>query len=157
MEQVTDEDQMAIRRVLEFWFGGEGARDDPDSILDCMRNLWFAEDPGVDEEIRARFVLEGLALGVDKQLAPVERLFLYLPLEHSESLADQERSVERFEALHREAPPEAQAYTGIALDYARRHKAVIERFGRFPHRNEALGHPSTAAEEAFLREHGAGF
>jgi uncharacterized protein (DUF924 family) len=85
--------------------------------------------------------------GQDQGLPVDERLFLYLPFEHAEQLADQERSVALFRSL------------GHAdyLDYAIRHKAVIERFGRFPHRNAILGRPSTAAELAFLEEPGSSF
>lgn len=76
----------------------------------------------------------------DKAQAPERRTFFYLPLEHSEDLADQERSVALFEAL---GDP-------IQADYARRHRDIIARFGRFPHRNPLLGRPSTAEEIAFL-------
>ncbi len=85
--------------------------------------------------------------GRDQGLSVDERLFLYLPFEHAEHLADQERSVALFRALgHAEY-----------LDYAIRHKDVIERFGRFPHRNAILGRPSMAAELAFLEEPGSSF
>jgi len=85
--------------------------------------------------------------GFDQGMSVDERLFLYLPFEHAEDLADQERSVALFRAL------------GDAdyLDYALRHKDVIERFGRFPHRNAILGRPSTAAELAFLEQPGSSF
>ena len=85
--------------------------------------------------------------GLDQDMAVDERLFLYLPFEHAEDLADQARSVALFRAL------------GDAgyLDYALRHQAVIERFGRFPHRNAILGRPSTAAEVAFLEQPGSSF
>lgn len=81
----------------------------------------------------------------DPALTDDRRLFLYLPFEHSENLADQRRSVELQAA--RIADPEY-------VDYARRHLAVIERFGRFPHRNAILGRDSTPEEEAHLAEHG---
>jgi uncharacterized protein (DUF924 family) len=89
--------------------------------------------------------------GDDRALAPVQRWFLYLPFEHSEDLADQRRAVALFEGLR--GDPES----AVAIDYAHRHLAVIERFGRFPHRNRALGRASTAEEEAFLRTVGAPF
>lgn len=85
--------------------------------------------------------------GLDAEFDEDGRLFLYLPLEHSESLADQERSVALFRALgHAEY-----------LDYAIRHRDVIARFGRFPHRNAVLGRDSTAEELAFLEEPGSSF
>ena len=93
-----------------------------------------------------------LAKRADKGLPPILRTFAYLPFEHAESLAAQERSVACFEALATEWPGAADY-----LDYARRHLAVIARFGRFPHRNEILGRQSTPEELAFLREPGSRF
>ncbi|MEM8610592.1 MAG: DUF924 family protein [Cyanobacteria bacterium P01_H01_bin.105] len=90
--------------------------------------------------------------GDDAELIPVERFFLYLPFEHSENLEHQNRCVEFFKALALEAP-ELQS----GLDYAYRHRDVIARFGRFPHRNEVLGRPSTQAELDFLKQPGSRF
>lgn len=85
--------------------------------------------------------------GLDRHLAAVQRQFLYLPFQHSEDAADQERSVVLYTALG----------NAQALDFARRHKAIIDRFGRFPHRNGALGRPSTVEETAFLALPGSSF
>ena len=87
-----------------------------------------------------------------KNLRPLERWFALMPLEHAEDLAMQERTVSEFEAL-------AAIDTRIAdaLDFARRHRDVIQRFGRFPHRNAILGRPSSADELAFLAQPGSGF
>ncbi|PLS69830.1 DUF924 family protein, partial [Salmonella enterica] len=76
-----------------------------------------------------------------------ERQFVYLPFEHAEDMAAADQSVALFEAL---GEP-------VALDYAIRHKAVIEKFGRYPGRNAALGRDSTKAEVAFLKDHPEGF
>ena len=89
----------------------------------------------------------------DLALAPTQRVFLYLPFEHGEALAEQALSVALFEGL-RDHP--AQAKPGGTIDYAWRHRQVIERFGRFPHRNAALGRESTAPELAWLAA-GGGF
>lgn len=89
--------------------------------------------------------------GDDQALAPVQRWFLYLPFEHSEDLQDQRRSVALFEQLR--GDPDSEA----AIDFARRHLDIVERFGRFPHRNRALGRTSTPEEEAFLRTPGSSF
>ena len=77
-----------------------------------------------------------IAAGFDEQLTPQQRLFLYMPFQHSEDRAVQARSIELFTQL------------GLAdnLDYAHRHKEIIDRFGRFPHRNEVLGRESTTEE-----------
>lgn len=104
--------------------------------------LAFACDP-----LALALAQEAVARGADDALTPVERVFLYLPYMHSESAMIQQVS----EALY-----ERNELAGN-LDYARRHKAVIDRFGRFPHRNEILGRVSTSAEIAFLSEPGSRF
>jgi uncharacterized protein (DUF924 family) len=101
--------------------------------------------------------LDAQARGFDRALAPVERWFLYLPLMHAESLAHQQRSVALFEALAAEAPPAAREALASGADFARRHRDVIARFGRFPHRNRALGRASTPDEVTFLEQPGSSF
>jgi uncharacterized protein (DUF924 family) len=86
-------------------------------------------------------------LGIDVLLTPQERIFLYLPFEHAEDAAAQARAVVLFEKLGE----------GNFLDYAKRHKTIIDRFGRFPHRNAILGRASTGEEIAFLAEPGSSF
>ena len=98
--------------------------------------------------LAGRFIEQGW----DRKLLPVQRVFAYLPFEHSESLADQERSIALFSALAAE-----HTETAANLDYAHRHRDVIVRFGRFPHRNAALGRASTAAETDYLAQPGNGF
>lgn len=95
-----------------------------------------------------------VAAGRDKNLSPFQRWFAYLPFEHSESLLEQERAVALFAGLHREMGHEAFA---SAHDYAVRHREVIARFGRFPHRNAILGRASTAEEIEFLTQPGSAF
>jgi uncharacterized protein (DUF924 family) len=93
-----------------------------------------------------------VAYGLDRQLDPLRRVFAYLPLEHAEDRATQRLSVALFAALVVEDPALASY-----ADYAQRHAAVIERFGRFPHRNAILGRASTAEEVEFLKQPGSGF
>lgn len=100
---------------------------------------------------------QGLQRGDDQALAPIERVFFYLPLEHSESLADQAASVALFEQLAAQAAAPEQTAFGNFADFAHRHQAVIQRFGRFPHRNATLGRASSDAETAFLREPNSSF
>jgi uncharacterized protein (DUF924 family) len=109
---------------------------------------------GSDAHARAMARQAVLARGLDRALTPTERVFLYLPFEHSEAMADQDLSVTLFEGLRDSAPHRAP---GGAIDYAWRHHAVIRRFGRFPHRNAVLGRASTADERAYLAAPGAGF
>ena len=89
--------------------------------------------------------------GFDRQLLPVQRWFIYLPFEHSENLADQRMAVKLFETLKGDRDSQT------TIDYAYRHLQVIERFGRFPHRNQILGRESTPAEKEFLKQPGAKF
>jgi len=101
--------------------------------------------------------LDALAAGEDRQLAPIERVFLYLPLEHAESLELQERSVSLYEQLAHQAAADERALFDGFLDYARKHRDVVARFGRFPHRNVILGRPSTPDELEFLKQPGSRF
>jgi uncharacterized protein (DUF924 family) len=101
--------------------------------------------------------LDVLAAGEDGQLAPIERVFLYLPLEHAESLELQERSVSLYEKLAHQAAADERALFDGFLDYARKHRDVVARFGRFPHRNEILERPSTPDELEFLKQPGSRF
>lgn len=88
---------------------------------------------------------------------PIERLFILLPLEHSEALPDQELAVLHLEALaQQQASLGSDNFAGFA-DYARRHRDVIKRFGRFPHRNAILGRDSSDEEMAFLKQPGSSF
>ena len=89
-----------------------------------------------------------LAKGFEPDLNQFERLFLYLPLEHSEALADQHlccRLTAQLDAEH------------TWLDFAQRHRDIVARFGRFPHRNADLGRESTVEEVEFLREPNSSF
>jgi uncharacterized protein (DUF924 family) len=95
--------------------------------------------------------------GVDAGLSPIERVFLYLPFEHAEALASQERAVALFGALAAQAPAGIAGAFSSFHDYAIRHRDVIARFGRFPHRNAALGRADTAAEAEYLAQPGSGF
>ena len=88
----------------------------------------------------------------DEQVPPFKRFFFYMPFEHCEGLAMQDESVRLFTRLVLEAPDLTEQ-----LGYAERHRDVIERFGRFPHRNAILGRQSTAEELAYLAEPGSGF
>lgn len=94
--------------------------------------------------------LEGLAARADLELAPIERLFFYLPLLHSERLSDQRRSVECFERLRTEAPSQQTRDFAAWAALARRHRAIIALFGRFPHRNAVFDRESSVKEATFL-------
>jgi uncharacterized protein (DUF924 family) len=93
-----------------------------------------------------------VAAGDDRRLAGVQRQFVYLPFEHSEALADQLECLRLFERLGRDEP----ALAGL-LEWAQKHHDIVARFGRFPHRNAALGRNSTAEEIEFLGQPGSSF
>ncbi len=124
-------------------------------VLDQMpRNIFrgdprsFASDAQALEAAR-----ETVASGADRLLpTPFHRMFCYMPFEHSESLADQNEAVRLMTALRDESGGRVDE-----VDWALKHRAVIARFGRFPHRNALLGRQSTEAETAFLREPGSSF
>jgi uncharacterized protein (DUF924 family) len=92
------------------------------------------------------------AQGADRRLAGVQRQFVYLPFEHSEDIEDQRESLRLFAALGQDEP----ALAGL-LEWAQKHHDIVARFGRFPHRNAALGRTSTAEETEFLNQPGSSF
>lgn len=119
-------------------------------LLDQMpRNVFRGKYQAFAFDSKALAMAEAALLrGHHKGLPPLRRRFLYLPFEHSESLSDQKYCVSLFEA---------DGCDPQGLDYARAHLAVIERFGRFPHRNAALERENTPDEEEYLAQPGAGF
>lgn len=112
----------------------------------------FAFDP-----LALKLSKQAIDAGDDKRLHPLERIFVYLPLEHSENLDDQRRSVALFDALRPQAGPPERDFVHEAWVYAVKHLEVIERFGRFPHRNAILDRPSTVEEVEFLKLPGSSF
>lgn len=123
-------------------------------VLDQFSRNIFRDDPrafAADAKARA-LAVEALDRGIDLGFArDAERLFLYLPFEHSEALEDQDRACDLCET--RIDGPDAPIYR----QFAEAHRDVIRRFGRFPHRNAILGRQTTPEEAAYLAEPGAGF
>ncbi len=112
----------------------------------------FAFDP-----VARTLCLDGLERGLDLQLRPIQRLFCYLPLEHSENPGHQDRAVALLQQLAAGVPEKQRDTFGRFADFAVRHQVVIARFGRFPHRNEILGRTSSAEETEFLQQPGSSF
>ncbi len=127
-------------------------------VLDQMSRNIFRGSPRAFAQDRLALDLckEGLAKGEDEGLSEIERVFFYLPLEHSEALGDQDRAVDLFEALHANASDSVRDYLKGTLDYAIAHRDAIRQFGRFPHRNAVVGRQSTPQEREWLAE-GGGF
>lgn len=138
---------------LERW------RDDPRTLLALVivldqfsRNLYRDDARAFSQDAMALDCAERMiAQGWDAALLPVERQFAYLPFEHAEDQAMQDRAVALFSAL--EAWPETKGLTA----WAEKHRVIVRRFGRFPHRNAALGRAPTAEELVFLEEPGSRF
>lgn len=103
------------------------------------------------------YCLDGIDLGHDLALSWPLRYFYYLPLEHSENIEHQNQCVAVYQALADEAPEKFRAIYTDAADYAEKHRVIIERFGRFPHRNRILGRNSTEEELEFLKQPGSSF
>ena len=122
-------------------------------VLDQFSRNLYRDDPRAFSQDAMALACAGelLARGWDAQLLPVERQFAYLPFEHAEDPGLQDRSVALFASL--EAFPETKGLT----EWAEKHRVIVRRFGRFPHRNAALGRESTPEETAFLREPGSSF
>jgi uncharacterized protein (DUF924 family) len=117
------------------------------------RNAWRGSARAFAGDTRALAAAQALvADGHDRTLTGVQRQFVYLPFEHAEDPAMQSESVRLFAQLERDEPA-----VGELLIWAQRHHDVIERFGRFPHRNAALGRASTPEEIAFLQQPGSSF
>ena len=93
-----------------------------------------------------------VAAGFDRTLSAVERVFLYMPYMHSESSAVQDESVTLYAALSSEAPAAIKPFLAEVLSYAERHREIVTRFGRFPHRNETLGRTTSDDEHSFLQQ-----
>ena len=127
-------------------------------VLDQFpRNLFRGQAQAFAGDARAcTLALALIDSGQHLTLHPLQRWFAYMPLEHAENTGLQSRCVALFETLVHEAGEHADAVKG-ALDYAHKHRDVIQQFGRFPHRNAALGRISTAAELAYLALPGSGF
>ena len=112
----------------------------------------FAQDGAAQ-----RLATAGVEQGLDRELIPAQRAFFYLPFEHAEDVKLQRIGVRLFERLATEvAPAWRKEYVSFA-DYAGHHRDIVERFGRFPHRNAILGRVSTPEETEFLKQPGSSF
>ncbi|WP_158880429.1 DUF924 family protein [Rhodanobacter sp. L36] len=122
------------------------------------RNLYRNDARAWAQDVKAqRLALSGIAKGNDQALPALQRVFAYMALEHAENFSLQQRSVELFEALRKSVPLDLRHRLDEFLAYAKKHRDVIQRFGRFPHRNAALGRPNTGEEADYLAKPGSSF
>jgi uncharacterized protein (DUF924 family) len=128
-------------------------------LLDQLPRMIFRDTPkSFSGDLRAQaLVAQGIAADFDRQLQPIQRVFIYLVFEHCENLAVQNEAVSRFIELVEQQPEADRAVFTDYLNYAEKHQQVIARFGRFAHRNAVLGRESTAEEIAFLDGPGSRF
>jgi uncharacterized protein (DUF924 family) len=128
-------------------------------LLDQFSLNLHREKPASYEQsaLAIPIVKRAIDRGFDRILSPVERVFVYLPLEHSENLADQDYAVSLFQAMADQATGEYRPAMLGYLEYAIRHQRVVKRFGRFPDRNEVFGRENTSEEQAFLASDEAPF
>ncbi|MCH7519193.1 MAG: DUF924 domain-containing protein [Candidatus Dadabacteria bacterium] len=130
-------------------------------ILDQFsRNIYRDTERAFSQDTKAvEICIKGIENGVDNGLPPVQRIFFYMPLMHSEDMGMQEKSMECYINLKKlvTTPPLLTEMISQSCDFAQRHYAIIKRFGRYPHRNLILGRQSTPEEIRFLTEPGSSF
>jgi uncharacterized protein (DUF924 family) len=146
--------EQALRGELETWAATPESALAQVLLLDQFTRNAFRDTPrafaGDARALAAARAMVGTRQ--DETLAPLRRVFVYMPFEHAEGIAMQDEAVRLCARLAAEAPE-----TASFLDYAQRHRAIVQRFGRFPHRNAILGRRSTAEELDFLKQPGSGF
>lgn len=144
----------AARGALDDWAGTPQGRLALVILLDqAPRNIHRGSPAAFAHDAQAAaHCIGGIESGQDRSLHPVERIFLYMPLQHAEDLGLQRRSVERFEALAAEVDDAWRDRFAENAHYARLHHDIVERFGRFPHRNRVLGRESTEEELSYLAD-----
>ena len=162
-ESIRDQFEPLVRQAIlgELAAWGDGPRRRMSLILlldQFPRNLYRgqARQFAGDEQALA-LALSGMNSGADAALDVVERMFFYMPLQHSEARDVQDESVAAYRRLLMEAPLPLKSTFQLSLDYAERHRAVIGRFGRFPHRNRMLGRPSSPEEVTYMASGGEDF
>jgi uncharacterized protein (DUF924 family) len=128
-------------------------------LLDQFSRTLFRGSPeAFDADAAARALVHRMrAQGWETRYTPLERLFLAMPLMHAEGLGEQEACMREFERLVELCAGPLGDTMRSSLDYARRHRDIVQRFGRFPHRNDTLGRPSTPEEQDFLKQSGSRF
>ena len=146
--------EAALRGELASWADGPRRRLSLIILLDQFpRNIYRGSARAFEGDEQALgLALPGMQSGADAALDPVERIFFYMPLQHSESIAVQEEAVAAYRRLLNEAPQALHECFQRTLKFAELHSSIIRRFGRFPHRNRILGRPTTPEEAAYLQQ-----
>lgn len=142
----------ALRGEFDSWAGSPRRRLALIILFDQVpRNIHRGTAAAFAHDDRALALsVEGLQLAADQVLQPLERLFFYLPLEHAESMEAQDACVTAMDHLVEQAPVDLRDFIANSAGYARKHREVIAKFGRFPYRNQVLGRADTPAEKEWL-------
>ena len=145
--------QAACRGELEDWKGSPDGTLALVIVLDQFSRNLCRDDPGAwaQDPAAVAITLDAIDRGLDDELSHFGRAFLYMPLMHSEDRAVQVRSIAAFDKLVRLAPASLRAGAEGNLKFAHMHKDIVDRFGRYPHRNKVLGRESTDEEVEFLQ------
>lgn len=153
-EQFAATLEAAMSGGLEHWKESPRGRLAWIILLDQLSRNIYRGTPGAFQQDRQALAAcrEGIELGHDEQLSPIERTFFYMPLEHAEDREVQALSVRLFESLARESSGEWREQLEANAGYARQHRDIVEKFGRFPHRNALLARDPSPAEEAYLAD-----
>lgn len=144
--------EQALGGDLQSWEAAASDRLALILLLDQLpRNIFRGQARAFAGDARAaQLVLDGMATGLERELGWAGQVFFYMPLMHAEDMESQRHCVDSFSQLRRRVPAALQRHLDGNLRFAREHLEIIERFGRFPHRNAVLGRVSTAAELSFL-------
>jgi uncharacterized protein (DUF924 family) len=151
-DRFGDTVERALSGALDPWAQSVRGRLALIVLLDQFTRNVFRDDARAfsGDHHAQRLAVEALDTGLDSGLEPIERFFLITPLGHAEDLALQERSVAEGERLFNEVSDWQRPFFAKGAEQRRKHRDVIARFGRFPHRNAVLGRASSVEEEAFL-------
>jgi uncharacterized protein (DUF924 family) len=147
--------KQAIKGELNHWLNSTKGKLAYVILIDQFSRNIYRNTPEMfeNDELARAIIKKGIKNGDDKQLTLTERVFFYLPLEHSEDLNDQNQSILLFEKLYEDTPSHEKANALNFLNYAKQHRDVIRQFNRFPHRNVILKRESTPEELLYLKTH----
>lgn len=151
--------QLLVNGGNRYWLQFPESRLAAIIVLDQFSRNIYRDTPTAfaSDQLALNWSLSGIDAGMDKQLSPIQRVFFYLPMEHAEDSSVQNRSLWHFQQLVDIVPQsDKETFAGF-LEYAEKHREVIKKFGRFPHRNDILGRESTSGEREYLAQPGSGF
>lgn len=150
--EFSDDIERASAGELDHWAHEPRGRLALILLLDQFRRNIYRGKPEAFKKDRAalKLCIEGATAKMDQQLSSIQKVFFYMPLQHSESLKVQKKSCDVYRHLANTASPTYKETFETVVHFAELHADIIERFGRFPHRNKVLGRENTAEEDEYL-------